>query len=86
MDVNWIIVFRCLTLAVMVAFLPVSAYTYYAYRLGQRKLEIERILRVLDITSDYRNIYPGYRQNAFFRRRSVYHGYRHRRAIGTAAQ
>jgi hypothetical protein len=57
MDVNWIIVFRCLTLAVMVAFLPVSAYTYYAYRLGQRKLEIERILRVLDITSDYRNIY-----------------------------
>ena len=50
-------VFRYLTLAVMVAFLPVCAYTYYTYRLGQRKLEIERILRVLDITSDYRNIY-----------------------------
>jgi hypothetical protein len=51
------LVFRYLTLTLMVAFLPVSAYTYYTYRLGQRKLEIERILRVLDITSDYRNIY-----------------------------
>lgn len=57
MDINWIIVVRCLTVAVMVAFLPVCAYTYYSYRLGQRKLEIERILRVLGITSEYRNIY-----------------------------
>jgi len=57
MDDVSILVVRCLTLIVMVAFLPVCAYTYYAYRLGQRKLEVERILRILDITSDYRNIY-----------------------------
>lgn len=57
MDDVSILIFRILTLTVMVAFLPVSAYTYYAYRLGQRKLEVERILRVLDITSEYRNIY-----------------------------
>ncbi len=56
-DVSMILVFRILTLAIMVAFLPVCAYTYYAYRLGQRKLEVERILRVLAITSEYRDIY-----------------------------
>lgn len=57
MVIDWILVYRCLTLAIMVAFLPVSAYTYYHFRLGQRKLEVERILRVLEITSDYRSIY-----------------------------
>ena len=57
MEDGWILVYRVLTLLVMVGFLPVCAYTYYAYRLGQRKVEIERILRILEITSDYRKIY-----------------------------
>ena len=57
MNEGWILIFRCLTLLVLVGFLPVCAYTYYTYRLGQRKLEIERALKILDITSDYRNIY-----------------------------
>ncbi|MCP4767299.1 MAG: hypothetical protein GY875_13610 [Gammaproteobacteria bacterium] len=52
-----ILIFRCLTLVVLVGFLPVCAYTYYTYRIGQRKLEIKRILRVLDIQSEYRDIY-----------------------------
>jgi len=54
---NTILVFRCLTLAVLVGFLPVCAYTYHTYRIGQRKLEIRRILRVLSIQSEYRDIY-----------------------------
>jgi len=57
MDDILILVFRCLTLAIMVAFLPVSAYTYFAYRLDQRKLEVERILEVLGIKSNYGKIY-----------------------------
>ena len=57
MEESSILVYRVLTLLVMVGFLPVCAYTYYAYRLGQRKVEIERILRVLEITSEYRKIY-----------------------------
>ena len=48
---------RGLTLAVLVGFLPVCAFTYYTYRIGQRKLEIKRILRVLNIQSEYRDIY-----------------------------
>ena len=48
---------RCLTLMVLVGFLPVCAYTYYTYRIGQRKLEIKRILRVLNIQTEYRDIY-----------------------------
>ena len=52
-----ILIYRCLTLVVLVGFLPVCAYTYYTYRIGQRKLEIKRILRVLDIQSEYRDIY-----------------------------
>lgn len=57
MDEIWILIFRCLTLIVLVGFLPVCAFTYYAYRIGQRKLEVKRILRILDITSEYREIY-----------------------------
>ena len=57
MDESTIFVFRLLALVVLVGFLPVCAYTYFSYRIGQRKLEIERILRVLNITSDYRNVY-----------------------------
>ena len=57
MDEGSILIFRILTLLVMVGFLPVCAYTYYTYRLGQRKVEIERILRILDITSEYRKLY-----------------------------
>lgn len=52
-----ILVMRILTLVVLVGFLPVCAYTYYAYRIDQRKLEIKRILRILEIHSEYRNIY-----------------------------
>jgi len=52
-----ILILRCLTLAALVGFLPICAYTYYSYRIGQRKLEIKRILRVLDIQSEYREIY-----------------------------
>ena len=52
-----ILILRCLTLVVLVGFLPVCAFTYYTYRIGQRKLEIKRILRVLNIQSEYRDIY-----------------------------
>jgi hypothetical protein len=52
-----LMVFRILTLVVLVGFLPVCGYTYFAYRIGQRKLEIKRILHLLKITSTYRNIY-----------------------------
>ena len=51
------LILRGLTLAVLVGFLPVCAFTYYTYRIGQRKLEIKRILRVLNIQSEYRDIY-----------------------------
>jgi len=57
MDDVSILIFRALTLMVLVGFLPVCAFTYYAYRIGQRKLEVKRILRILDITSEYREIY-----------------------------
>jgi hypothetical protein len=42
---------------VLVGFLPVCAFTYYTYRIDQRKLEIKRILRVLNIQTEYRDIY-----------------------------
>lgn len=51
------LLYRLLVIAVMVGFLPLCALTYYNYRLGQRKLEISRILNILDITSEYRKIY-----------------------------
>lgn len=51
------LIYRILVIAILVGFLPLSAITYYTYRLGQRKLEINRILNILDITSQYRNIY-----------------------------
>ena len=52
-----ILLFRVLTVVVMVGFLPVCAYAYYAYRMGQRKLEIERILDILKIESIYRDVH-----------------------------
>ena len=52
-----ILLLRCFTLIILVGFLPVCAYTYYTYRIDQRKLEIKRILRILKITSDYRKIH-----------------------------
>lgn len=51
------LVLSILTLIILVGFLPVCAYTYYAYRIDQRKLEIKRILRILKITSEYRKIH-----------------------------
>ena len=57
MDDIVILIFRCLTLLILVGFLPVCAFTYYAYRVDQRKLEIKRILRILKITSEYRKIH-----------------------------
>jgi hypothetical protein len=51
------LIYKILTIVVMAGFLPLCALTYYNYRLGQRKLEIERILKILEITSDYKNIY-----------------------------
>lgn len=57
MDDVMVLMIRCLTLLIMVGFLPVCAFTYYAYRVDQRKLEIKRILRILKIRSEYRNIY-----------------------------
>lgn len=56
-EISTSLVMRILAVVVMVGFLPVCAYTYYAYRIDQRKLEVKRILRVLEIKSDYRNIY-----------------------------
>lgn len=57
MDGTTLIIYRVLVIAVLVGFLPLCAVTYYTFRLGQRKLEIERILNILEITSKYRNIY-----------------------------
>ncbi len=59
MDVEFTIslTMRIIAVIVLVGFLPVCAYTYYAYRIGQRKLEIMRILRILEIRSEYRGIY-----------------------------
>lgn len=51
------LIYRLLVILVLVAFLPLCAITYYTYRLGQRKLEIKRILDILEITSEYRQIY-----------------------------
>ena len=56
MDVTTLVM-RVITLVIMIGFLPVCAFTYYAYRIDQRKLEIKRILRILEIKSEYRNIY-----------------------------
>ncbi len=56
-EVTTSLVMRVLAVIVLVGFLPVCAYTYYAYRIDQRKLEIKRILRILEIRSEYRNIY-----------------------------
>lgn len=52
-----VLVIRCFTLLILVGFLPVCGYTYYTYRIDQRKLEIKRILRLLKITSEYRKIH-----------------------------
>ncbi len=57
MDDHLVLFFRLVAMIALVGFLPVSAFTYFSYRLGQRKLEIERILRILNITSTYRKIY-----------------------------
>jgi len=57
MDDVAILVLSILTLIILVGFLPVCAYTYYTYRIDQRKLEIQRILRILKITSEYREIH-----------------------------
>jgi len=57
MDDVSILLFRCFLLFVLVGFLPVCAFTYFSYRIGQRRLEIERILRILDITSEHRETY-----------------------------
>lgn len=51
------LIFRILVIVVLVGFLPMCALTYYTFRLGQRKLEIQRILDILQITSQYRHIY-----------------------------
>lgn len=51
------LLYRILVIVVLVGFIPLCAWTYYTYRLGQRKLELKRILHILQITSDYRNIY-----------------------------
>jgi hypothetical protein len=51
------LIYRILVIVVLVGFLPMCAITYYTYRLGQRKLEIQRILNILQITSQYRHIY-----------------------------
>jgi len=49
--------YRLAVMGVLIGFLPLTAMTYYTYRLGQRKLEIQRILQVLGITSEYRKIH-----------------------------
>ncbi len=51
------LIFRMLVIVVLVGFLPLCAITYFTYRLGQRRLEVERILNILQITSQYRKIY-----------------------------
>ncbi len=59
MDVEFTtsLVMRILAVVVMVGFLPVCAFTYYAYRIDQRKLEIMRILHILQIGEETRSIY-----------------------------
>ncbi len=50
-------VFQILLLFVLVGILPACAYTYCSYRIGQRELEVNRILEILEITSEYGEIY-----------------------------
>lgn len=51
------LLFRIFVIIVLAGFIPLSAITYYTYRLGQRKLEVQRILTILEITSEYKDIY-----------------------------
>ncbi len=51
------LIYRILTITLLVLILPLCAITYYFFRLGQRKVEINRMLNILDITSKYREIY-----------------------------
>lgn len=43
--------------AILLGFLPLSAYSYYRFRLVQRRLEVRRILDKLGITSRYAKVY-----------------------------
>ena len=51
------LVFRISIVVVLVGFMPVCAYAYYAYRIEQRQLEIKRILDILEISEEYRKLY-----------------------------
>lgn len=48
---------RIVIIMLFVGFFPLCALTYYNYRLGQRKIEIDRILDILGILSKNREIY-----------------------------
>ena len=50
-------VYKIITIAILAGILPLCAQTYYTFRLGQRRLEVGRILHILDITSEYKDIY-----------------------------
>ena len=52
-----LLLYKVLFIALLVALLPLCAITYYQYRLKQRKLEIERILNILKIFSEYREMH-----------------------------
>ena len=49
--------YKIITITILAGILPLCAQTYYTYRLGQRRLEVARILHILDITSEYKDIY-----------------------------
>ena len=52
-----LIAFKLIALAVLYAFIPLSAFTYYLSRRRRRVVEVDRILALLKIDPDYRKAY-----------------------------
>lgn len=52
-----LLLYKSLFITLLVALLPLCAITYYQYRLKQRRLEVDRILNILKIFSEYREMH-----------------------------
>jgi hypothetical protein len=56
-EITALLISKTLFITLLVALLPLCAITYYQYRLKLRRLEVERILNILNIVSEYREMH-----------------------------
>lgn len=57
LEITALLLYKILFITLLVALLPLCAITYYQYRLKQRRLEVDRILNILKIFSEYREMH-----------------------------